>query len=293
MKALKQRTGKAQPPHLQAMAKDLSLAAVQGRFQSAILEGDDGILAELKDGPMEKRDVLLGVYRNAYVLRLIDILGASYEKLRAYTGEHFDDLARAYIAANPSRHPNGRWFGAKLPEFLAAAEPYCEHPVLADLASLERALDDVFDEADAPVFCLENLSGFGGEDWPHLVFVPHPATRRIDHLTNAAAIWGAIAADEEVPEAESLNEPLRLIIYRSDVISGHRPLSYEEAMMWDEAGAGVPFSILCELVATHGGEDGAPARAASYLGGWINQGLLTAVRSQKAGPNAAQGTSSA
>ena len=34
-----------------------------------------------------------------------------------------------------------------------------------------------------------------------------------------------------------------------------RPLSAEEAMMWDEAANGVRFGVLCEMVATFAGED--------------------------------------
>src|SRR5207344_3381256 len=43
----------------------------------------------------------------------------------------------------------------------------------------------------------------------------------------------------------------------------------EEAMMWDEAAAGTRFGVLCEMVATYGGEDGADFRAASYLKDWV------------------------
>jgi hypothetical protein len=53
-----------------------------------------------------------------------------------------------------------------------------------------------------------------------------------------------------------------------------KPLSTEEAMMWDEATKGVRFSVLCEMVATFAGEDEAELRAASYLKGWIDLGML-------------------
>jgi hypothetical protein len=53
-----------------------------------------------------------------------------------------------------------------------------------------------------------------------------------------------------------------------------KPLSTEEAMMWDEAVKGVRFGALCEMVATFGGEDDAELRAASYLKDWVDMGML-------------------
>jgi hypothetical protein len=46
-------------------------------------------------------------------------------------------------------------------------------------------------------------------------------------------------------------------------------------MMWDEAVKGVRFGVLCEMVATFGGEDDAELRAASYLKDWIDMGMLS------------------
>ena len=72
-----------------------------------------------------------------------------HELLHRYLGdETFDEMGHAYVKARPSEHPNLRWFSQGLPEFLKSAEPYCDHPVLADLAALEKALNDAFDAAE-------------------------------------------------------------------------------------------------------------------------------------------------
>ena len=46
--------------------------------------------------------------------------------------------------------------------------------------------------------------------------------------------------------------------------------------MWDEAANGIPFGVLCEMLATYDDPDGAAARGAGYLHGWITAGILTA-----------------
>jgi hypothetical protein len=48
-------------------------------------------------------------------------------------------------------------------------------------------------------------------------------------------------------------------------------------MMWAEAAKGVRFGVLCEMVATFAGEDGADLRAAAYLKNWLDTGSLACV----------------
>jgi hypothetical protein len=253
-------------------------ARQQAEFQRGILAGDDTVLVEILDSPREKRDTLFGVYRYAYGSRLVEAMRNDHEQLHAYLGdEMFDEMGHAYVKAHPSEHPNLRWFSHDLPDFLKSAKPYCDHPVLAGLAELEKALNDAFDAADGPVLELTDMAGFAPEAWPDLEFRPHPSVSRLDLSTNAAAIWLALKNGETPPDAVTLQQASRLLIWRQDVTPMFRELSTEEAMMWDETVNGVPFGVLCEMLATYDDPDGAAARGAGYLHGWITSGLLTAV----------------
>ncbi len=185
--------------------------------------------------------------------------------------------AHAYVKAHPSEHPNLRWFSKSLPDFLRSTAPYSDHPVLSDLAALEKALNDAFDAAEGAVLELTDMAGFAPEAWSDLKFRPHPSAFRLDLATNAAAIWLALKNDEAPPEAAALDQPARLLIWRQDVTPMFRELSAEEAMMWDEAANGISFGVLCEMLATYDDPDGAAARGAGYLHGWITAGLLTGV----------------
>jgi hypothetical protein len=253
-------------------------ARQQDDFQRGILSGDDSILAEILESPKEKREVLYGVYRHAYGSRLVDALRNDHGLLHRYLGdEMFDAMGYAYVAARPSHHPNLRWFSQGLPDFLKDTEPYRDHPVLADLAALEKALNDAFDATDAPVLALADMAGFAPELWNTLLFQPHPASCRLDVSTNAAAIWLALKNDEPPPDAELLEAPSRLLIWRQDTTPMFRELPTEEAMMWDEAANGIRFGVLCAMLATYDDSDGAAARGAGYLHGWVTSGALTAV----------------
>jgi Putative DNA-binding domain len=253
-------------------------ARQQAEFRRGILAADDTVLVEILDSPREKRDTLFGVYRYAYGSRLVEAMHNDHEQLHAYLGdEMFDEMGHAYVKAHPSEHPNLRWFSQRLPDFLKSAKPYCDHPVLAGLAALEKALNDAFDAAEGPVLELTDMAGFAPEAWPDLEFRPHPSASRLDLSTNAAAIWLALKNGETPPDAATLEQPARLLIWRQDVTPMFRELSTEEAMMWDETVNGVPFGVLCEMLATYDDPDGAAARGAGYLHGWITSGLLTAV----------------
>jgi len=254
------------------------LARQQSEFQRGILTGDDSILAEIPDSPKEKRETLFGVYRYAYSSRLVEAMGNDHKLLHIYLGdEMFEEMGHAYVAANPSQHPNLRWFSQALPDFLKATEPYSKYPVLSDLAALEKALNDAFDAQDAPALGVAELAAFAPQAWANLTFCAHPSANRLDLSTNASAVWLALKADETPPDPVPLKEPSRLLIWRKDVTPVFRDLGAEEAMMWDEAAREIPFGVLCSMLATYDDPDGAATRGAGYLHGWVTAGLLAGV----------------
>lgn len=255
------------------------LRDAQEQMQRAILDGSDDVLALIAEGACERSDTLLGVYRNAYVLRLIDVVASDHEHLKTYLGEEaFDEMARAYIAAHPSRHPNARWFGRALPGFLSTTGPYCDHAQLGELAAIEGALNDAFDAPDAPILSLSDLTAIEAGEWPALVFTPHPSVRRLTLATNASEIWTALSQGETPPEPEMLARRQAAIVWRGTENPMLRAFAPDEDMMWCEAAKGARFLSLCELMAVQGDPATAPQRAASHLSGWLGSGMLTGAK---------------
>ncbi len=253
-------------------------AALQEAFQRAILEGDEAILDDILDSPKETRDVLFRVYRDGYALRLIEVMAGEHTALQTELGEEaFGAMARAYLAAHPSRHATLRFFGRQLPDFLRATEPYAAEPVLAELAALELAVSDTFDASDAADLAVADLTRIAPEAWTGLVFRPQAHVRRIDAKTNALAIWSAVSEEEPPPAAALLKNIEHLIVWREDSVPQVRAMAVEEAMLWDEASAGIPFGVLCEMAATYAEPEAAAGRVAGYLQGWISSGMLAGV----------------
>ncbi len=267
------KTGRRQPSAAKPVHAAPRLAALQEQFQLALMQGDTGVLEHILEAHKEDRAVLLGVYQHAYAGRLCDILRSDYPVLTDWAGaDAINEHGRAYVNAAPSRHANARWFGQRFPEFLAANAG----PALAELAALERALNDMFDAAEQPSLQLSDLAQVAPEDWPRVVFSPHAVTRRLTFASNAAVAWRAHNADAALPAAAELDEPEQLIVYRSDLTPRFRPMDYAEAMLWDEMVKGMPFGALCEMLAAQTGNDDAALHAASTLKGWIDEGLLAA-----------------
>src|SRR3954470_15703051 len=95
------------------------LAATQLLLQAGILAGDCAIEREIQGEDDDFRSVRLGIYHDAYRLRLVEVLGKDYPVLRKYLGdESFDGAALAYLTAHPSTFRNVRWFGRRFAEFL-------------------------------------------------------------------------------------------------------------------------------------------------------------------------------
>ena len=254
-----------------------SFKDLQSSFQRAVLQGDTAILGDIRKSEKESREVLLGVYQNAYGLRLIEFLDNEYEKLSLILGDdQWDAMARAYIEKTISKSPNARHYGQALPEFLREHAPFNEIPILGDMADFERALNHAFDAADDPVLTLEDLTAVAPEDWPHISFEPHASVSRLNLDTNTQALWQALENNDAPPAIEKSEEPDRIIVFREDMRSMFRSMSYEEAMLWDELVKDVNFGGLCELSATYAGEEEASMRVAGYLKGWIETEMLKA-----------------
>jgi hypothetical protein len=251
------------------------LAAIEAQFQDHVLAEDPAIAGEIDGGSAEFRDTRLSIYRDAYRMRLTEVIRNDYEVLHAYLGDElFNDLAADYIAAHPSTFRNVRWFGGEMAHFLGAAPRYAEHPELAELARFEWALGRAFDAPDGEAVRFEEVAAVAPQAWAELRFRAHPSVRTLTLHTNAVAIWKDIGAETAPCPAEILAEPVAWAIWRKRHSPFFRSLPSDEAWalnaMLSLAGFGEICTGLCEWVPP---EDAA-ARAASLLRGWVDEGWI-------------------
>ena len=257
-----------------------SLADLQRAFQDYMLATSDGFRSAVRDTSKADRATLLDVYRDGYALRLIEALTTDYPGVMAMAGPaDFDHMARAYIAAHPSRKPSVRWYGRDLGDFLAITAPYNGTPAAAEMARFEWALGEAFDAPDVTPVTADALMALPQEAWESLSFATHPSLRRITLAFEAPQAWQRRQeVGPGVLEVDRAPEPLVWAIWRPDLVSNFRSLAHDEAAMLDALVAGRPFPELCEALVPFTGEDQAPARAASLLRAMVEGGMIADFR---------------
>lgn len=257
-----------------------SLGDLQRAFQDYLLATSDSFQSAVRNTSKADRITLLDVYRDGYALRLIEALTTDYPGVMAMAGPaDFDHMARAYIAAHPSRHPSVRWYGRDLGDFLATTEPYSRTPAAAEMARFEWALGEAFDSPDVTPITADSLMALPPEAWETLALTTLPSLRRLTLAFEAPQAWQR--REEAEPgnlEVTRAQEPLVWAIWRPDLVSNFRSLDVDEAAMLDALVEGRPFPGLCEAVASFVGEEQAPARAASLLRTMVEGGMIADFR---------------
>ena len=133
------------------------LAALQARMQQDILHRDGSALDAIAVPPGHRAEDRLFVYQNAYVARLVEIMGKDYDTTWTYLGDQlFYDLARQFIAAHPSKTPNARWFSHGFPDFLAGLDLATQNPAVAEICA--PAADLIVPRAAAAAYITKSVA---------------------------------------------------------------------------------------------------------------------------------------
>jgi hypothetical protein len=127
-------------------------------------------------GPAERVEI----YQRMYPLRMEEALGADYPALQRFLGgDAFRRLVRDYVAAFPSRSYTLNRLGDHLPEFIPTAPGLRYRAFCHDLARLELAMTEVFDEAETPALSAEAVAAVPPEKWPEVRLRPIAAFRLV------------------------------------------------------------------------------------------------------------------
>jgi Putative DNA-binding domain len=255
------------------------LRELQRDMQRYLLGEDSGIAAGIVDAPPLPAADRLGIYRNAYQVRLIDALSDTYPVLHALLGDEvFMALGEAFVASHPSVHRSIRWYGAELKDFLSQWAPCNEQPLLAEIALLEWTLAEVFDAVDADSLQRAALSAVDPSRWSGLRFEFHPSLRRLQFNWNTAAVWKAMSAGD-TPLAPAANDAsVPWLLWRQDLQNYFRSMSGPESAALDAAVRGATFGEICEALNAWLPEEQIPPAAASFLGAWADGGIIVGLR---------------
>jgi hypothetical protein len=144
-------------------------------------------------GPMKyPLATALDIYRNNWRGNLHGALAGAYPVVQALVGaEFFRLMARAFIAAHPSRSGNLHRYGAEFGDLIAGFAPAGDLPYLADVARLEWACHLAYFAPDAEALDLSRLARMSPGDFAMLRLLLHPGCRVVRSDYPVASIWQA------------------------------------------------------------------------------------------------------
>jgi len=130
----------------------------------------------------------LSIYGNMYFWRLTEILAEEFPTVRHLFGpELFGKVVRDYVTRHPSTHYSLTQLGSKFPAYLAdEADDLPDREFAADVATVERAMEDVFDARRAEPIQFEDLTAIPIERWGDIRLQIIPALRllQLDYPVN-------------------------------------------------------------------------------------------------------------
>jgi hypothetical protein len=226
------------------------------------------------DGPSHRAQSRIGVYADAYLSRLHDVLREDYPRVAAVLADEFHPMAREYVRQHPSDHPSLRHLGRHLSGFLSHHRPRKAPLWLADLASLEWARVEAFDAADRRAMTLEDLQAIPRELWPELRLELMPSVRILTLSWAVDDIWLALDQEHRVPRA--VRRRTTLVAWRNGFVVRHRACSGFETRAIARVEQLARFADVCDDFAGPGDRDVARAaqRAFFALRQWIADGWV-------------------
>jgi len=255
------------------------LQSLQRRFQDYLRGSSDEIEKDIVSSSDALAEHRLGIYFNAYRIRLIDCLATEYSGLQKHLGQqNFESLALDYLKTYPSSHPSVRWFGKHLVEYLRTISAHEEREFLGELAGFEWAKGLVFDGHDAAsLYTIEEMADVPQRAWPCIQVRFVTAMRWLDCYWNVCPYWSAIDQGEKLPELDRKDYPLRWLIWRKDRDPYWRSLEVHEAWAIEAAQNGASFAELCEGLCEWISEDAVAITAAGLLKQWISDDLVVRI----------------
>ncbi|HEX9706446.1 MAG TPA: DNA-binding domain-containing protein, partial [Steroidobacteraceae bacterium] len=211
----------------------------------------------------------LELYAHMYYARLIEILEAEYPTTRQILGAHeFAVSCRKFIARNPSRSRTLNRLSEKFPDFLARNLPRGHRNNLAaDVARIERAMEDVFDERRAEPMTAAQFAAIGADQWERVRLSVNPALRLLTLRYPANDYMNAVRSGKK-PRIPRPRKTFA-IVYRRGYSVFRRDQAPEQFRLLAALASG---RVLAAAVrASIGGRSGSADRLAAKLGAWFRE----------------------
>ncbi len=220
----------------------------------------------------------IAIYSGMYVSRLHECLEVDFPALARFLGpEPFGRLVRAYLRKFPSRHYSLNVLGRHMTEFLEGDVKFPRRALLADIARLELAMSEVFDEEGSETLSPADLATLNPAEWAGMRVKLVPALRlhAFAHRTNA--IVTALRQEQSLPDLR--RRPTWVVVYRKDWVVWRMDLSRSMFEILSVLKQGEPLSHALAVGASHfeGSIEELQASVARWFSEWTAEGFYAAI----------------
>ncbi len=220
----------------------------------------------------------LGIYQNAYNLRLKETIDTDHQILGRYLGDDlYEQMMNEFIKQCPSQHFSLRHFADPLPNFLNRQAPFDEHPQIAELARFERLLLTAFDALDTARASQEQLKKLDQACWPNMRLRFHPSVQLFVSDWNVVNMWQHLKQEQTPPEPVS-GKNVWLVWRNPERLTEFRPMDNIGFTMFTLFQQGENFAGVCQNLLEHLPEQEVSPTALSILLGWFEKGLIQFIK---------------
>jgi hypothetical protein len=255
----------------------VSLRELQEKFKAYILNENADILninviSTKSANAIERIDI----YKEGYVLRLLEIMEKDFPIFRQIVGEDFfKKIACGYIERYPSYHFSICMFSRHLSKYLLEMgyEPY-----LSEIVTFEWALSCALDALDAPQIGVDYLSTVAPESWPDIQFTFHPSLELYEFDFNVPqVVYAHMTHQETIPEINREESKGGWIIWRYALSSYFESVTPAQVGMIQAIREEKTFAELCEGLCQWLPEEEVAQFAAASLRNWLEKGVFSAI----------------
>jgi hypothetical protein len=220
----------------------------------------------------------IGVYHGMYLMRMEEALETDYPVIRYHLGDHqFAHLVREYVQRFPSTSYTLNRLGDHLPQFFLDQPEWPQAAFLHDLARLELAMTEVFDEEETQVLGAAELEEVSPEAWEAARLQPIAAFRLLAFKHSVTP--NLVAFHEDRPSPSPRRRASWVALYRRDYSVLRLELSRAEHDLLRAITDGTPLGEALAVAAASSKSSRQQAKVFRWFRTWISEGLFTAIES--------------
>jgi hypothetical protein len=209
-----------------------------------------------------------------YAIRMEEALEVDYPAVAALLGHHdFHHIVNAYVQRHPSTSYTLNRLGDAFPQFIAETMP--RRRALHDLARLELAMTQVFDEEQSPLIDATAIANVPANEVVSMCLVPIRALRLLSFDYPVNDLFQRFRDDE--PMRTPRRKPEWLAIHRRDYSVIRLPLELRAFAMLSLICEGATLGDAVVAFASRFDEPPRQDELFSWFRDWTAAGLFTAI----------------